>query len=77
MFLLTLPMKIFGLTGTIVLLVILYWFFIGTGMNLDRSGNCDSELAVSAKNPISGRHKTFANQCEVPVGWQKGSVVAL
>jgi hypothetical protein len=77
MLLLTLPMKIFGLTGTIVLLVILYWLFIGTGMNLNRSGNCSSGVEVSAKNPISGRHKTFSNQCEIPIGWQKGAVVAL
>lgn len=72
MFLLTLPMKIFGLTGTIVLAVILYWLFIGTGMNLDRS-KCASIMAQSAKNPISGKVKSFSSPCEVPVGWQKVS----
>lgn len=77
MFLLTLPMKIFGLTGTIVLAVVLYWLFIGTGMNLNKSSNCDSSLAVSAKNPVSGTHRTFSNSCNVPIGWQKGAAVAL
>lgn len=70
MFLLTLPVKIFGLTGTIALAVVLYWLFIGTGMNLDRSGVC-SQVVQSAKNPISGKVKTFSSPCEVPVGWQK------
>lgn len=77
MFLFTLPMKIFGLTGTIVLAVVLYWLFIGTGMNLNRSGKCDSGVAVSAKNPVSGVNRTFSNECKIPVGWQKGAAVAL
>lgn len=64
-------MKIFGITGTIVLAVVLYWLFIGTGLNLDRSSNCDSKAAVSAKNPISGKVKSFATPCEIPLGWQK------
>lgn len=70
MFLLTLPMKIFGLTGTIVLAVVLYWLFIGTGMNLDRS-DCTAVMAQSAKNPISGKVKVFGSPCEVPLGWQR------
>ena len=70
MFLLTLPMKIFGLTGTIVLAVVLYWLFIGTGMNLNRS-SCTTAVSQSAKNPISGKVKSFSTSCEVPVGWQK------
>lgn len=77
MFLLTLPLKILGLTGTIILAVILYWLFIGTGMNLDRSGNCKYRVAVSAKNPISGMHRVFPNQCEIPIGWQEGALIAL
>ncbi len=64
-------MKIFGLTGTIVLAAALYWLFIGTGMNLDRSGKCTALVAQKAKNPISGIEKTFGTPCDVPVGWQK------
>lgn len=71
MFILTLPMKIFGLTGTIVLAVILYWLFIGTGMSLDRGKNCTAFMAQSAKNPVSGKTKIFGSMCEVPIGWQK------
>lgn len=71
MFILTLPLKILGLTGTIVLAVVLYWLFIGTGMNLNRSENCSPFLVVqSAKNPISGVIKKFGSPCEVPLGWQ-------
>ena len=77
MFLLTLPLKIFGLTGAIILIVVLYWLFIGTGMNLDRSGECTSFMGQSAKNPISGKHRVFPNSCEIPIGWQKGALVAL
>ena len=71
MFLLTLPMKIFGLTGTIVLAVILYWLFVGTGMNLSRNKDCTAFMAQTAKNPISGKTKVFGSICEVPLGWQK------
>lgn len=70
MFLLTLPLKILGLTGTIILAVILYWLFIGNGMNLDRNKNCAAFVVLSAKNPISGVTKKFSNPCEVPLGWQ-------
>lgn len=71
MFLLTLPVKILGLTGTVVLAVVLYWLFIGSGMNLNRSGNCAALMAQNAKNPISGVTKKFGSPCEVPLGWQK------
>lgn len=70
MLLLTLPMKIFGITGTIVLLVVLYWLFIGTGMKLNRCENITAFMAQSAKNPISGKVKNFATPCEVPFGWK-------
>ena len=71
MFLITLPLKILGLTGTIVLAVVLYWLFIGTGMNLNRSGNCSPYFMVqSVKNPISGVIKQVGSPCEVPIGWQ-------
>ena len=71
MFLLTLPLKILGLTGTIVLAVVLYWLFIGTGMNLNRGENCGPFFMVqSVKNPISGVTKQVGGPCEVPLGWQ-------
>lgn len=73
MFLLTLPLKILGLTGTIILVVVLYWLFIGTGMNLNRGENCSSGyfMIQSVKNPISGVIKQIGSPCEIPLGWQK------
>ncbi|GEM_PF-3086147 len=71
MFLISLPLKILGVTGTLILAIVLYWLFIGSGMNLNRSSSCSPFFVVqSAKNPISGVTKKFGSPCEVPLGWQ-------
>ncbi len=72
MFLISLPLKILGVTGTLILAIVLYWLFIGTGMNLNRGGNCSPYFMMqSVKNPISGIVKSVGNPCDVPIGWEK------
>ena len=71
MFLISLPLKILGVTGTLILAIVLYWLFIGTGMNLNRGGNCSPYFMMqSVKNPISGVIKQVGSPCDVPIGWQ-------
>ena len=71
MFLLTLPLKILGLTGTLVLAVALYWLFIGSGLSFGGGNSVCAAVVTQAKNPISGVIREFPNPCKVPIGWQK------
>lgn len=71
MFLLTLPLKILGLTGTIILVAVLYWLFIGSGMSFNQGNNVCAQVITKAKNPISGVIREFSNPCKVPIGWEK------
>ena len=71
MFILTLPLKILGLTGTIVLAVVLYWLFIGTGMSFSRGDTVCAAVVTQGKNPISGVIRDFPNPCKIPIGWEK------
>ncbi|MBI2621627.1 MAG: hypothetical protein HYW63_03230 [Candidatus Levybacteria bacterium] len=70
MFLLTLPVKILGITGTIILITVVYWLFVGVGLNFGVKNEPCAQVMAKAKNPISGVEREFSSPCKVPVGWQ-------
>lgn len=55
----------------IIFPIFIYWFFFIFSF----SGGCIAVIQ-EAKNPITGRVKTFPTPCDVPLGWQKITQVA-